>query len=90
VQFLGFLPCAAVAVFPEMLDHQTDIIKMTDSSLGMSKPKTLRMFPDQRPRLLDQLRRRGRWGGNILQGFRPVIHASTLRWVRSDRKNVKA
>jgi hypothetical protein len=87
VQFLGFPPRPAVAVFPEMFDHQPHVFQMTDSSIGMSKPKAFRMLPHQRPRLLDQLRRRGRRGGKIMHGFRPVIHGSRLSVFQRNRKS---
>jgi hypothetical protein len=87
VKFLGFLPRASVAVFPEVLDHQTHILKVPDTGFGMPEPKTLRVLPDQRPRLLDQLRRRRCRGGKIVQGIRPIIHVSTLPVFRGDRKN---
>ena len=87
MQFLSFVPCPTVAVFPEVFDHQPYIIEVPDTGLGMPEPKTLRVLPHQCPRVLDQLRRRGRRGGKIMQGFRPVIHGATLRRLRGDRNN---
>ena len=87
MQFLGFPPRPVVAVFPEVLNHQTDIFEVPDPGLRMPEPKTLGVIPDQRPSTLDQFRRRGRRGGKIMQCFLPIIHAATLRMFRDDRKN---
>jgi hypothetical protein len=70
-----------------VLNHQTDIFEVPEPGLRVPEPKTLGVIPDQRPRTLDEFRRRGRRGGNFLQGFRPIIHAATLRMFRDDRKN---
>lgn len=87
MQFLGFPPRAAVAVFPQVFNHQADIFEVPDAGLGVPKPKTLRVLPNQRPRVLDQFRRRRRRGGKIVQGIRPITHGATLRVFPADRKN---
>jgi len=87
VQILGFLPRPTVAVFPEVFNHQPHILKVPDTGFRMPEPKTFRMLPHQRPRMLDQLRRRGRRGGKIVHGFRPVIHGSRLSVFQRNRKS---
>ena len=87
MQFLGFPPRTAVAVFAKVFDHQANILKVPDAGLRVPKPETLRVSPDQRPRVLDQLRWRRRRGGKIMQGIRPITHGATLRVLPVDRKN---
>jgi hypothetical protein len=83
----GFPPRSTVAVLPQVFDHQPHVFKVPDAGLRMPEPKTFRMLPHQRPRLLNQLRRRGRRGGEIVHGFRPVILGSMLSVFQRNRKS---
>jgi hypothetical protein len=87
VQFLGFPPCPVVAIFPEVFDHQSHVFQVPDASFRGPEPKTFRMLPYQRPRALDQLRRRGRGRGQFVQRIGSNTHVTTLCGLPGDRKN---
>lgn len=72
MQFLGIPPGAAVAVFAEVLHHQTHIFQMANPRFRMSEPKTLRMTVYQPHCALAQIQwsrsRRGRLMQRVLIG----------------------
>lgn len=86
MQFLGFAPGAVIPVFPEVFNHQPDIFEVTDAGLGVPEPKAFRMLPHQRPRVLDQLRRRGRGRRQLVQRVRSITHGISLLMRRGGRK----
>lgn len=86
MQFLGFAPGAAVAVFTKVFHHQTHILKMTDARFRMPEPKALRMTAHQRRRALAQLRRRGRGRRHFAQFIVLGSHADKLRTARGQGK----
>jgi hypothetical protein len=79
MQLLGFPPRAAIPIFAQVFNHHTHILEMTNPGIGMSEPKTFRMIPHQRPRPLDQLRRRRSRRGIVMHGIRPTVPGRTLR-----------
>lgn len=79
MQFLGFPPRTAVAVFTEVLDHETHILEIPHTRVRVPEPKTLRVLPDQFAGALHQFRRRRRRRRQFVQFIRCSTHAENLR-----------
>ena len=61
MEFLGGPPRLVAAIFPKVVNDETHVLKVTNPRLGVAKPKTFRVHPDQRSRPLDEFGgRRGR------------------------------
>ncbi len=78
MKLLGVPPGAAVAVFAEVVNHQTHILQVPDARLWMPEPKTLRMTTHQSGRPLAQLRRSGRGRRPFAQLIGLGIHAGKV------------
>ena len=86
MQFLGFPPRAAVAVFAEMFHDQSHVFQMAHARFWVPKPKTLRMPAHQGHRPLTQFRRGRRGRRQLAQFIRFGSHACKLRKVWSRGK----
>jgi hypothetical protein len=53
VQFLGFPPGSAIAIFAQVFNDQPHIFQMPDARFRMPKPKALRMRLHQLSRARD-------------------------------------
>lgn len=78
MKLLGVPPGAAVAVFAEVVNHQTHILQVPDARLRVPEPKALRMAAHQGGGPLAQLRRSGRGRRKFAQLVRLGIHAVKL------------
>ncbi len=84
MQFLGGPPGTAVAVLPQVLDYQADVLEMADARVWMQErvrmpePEALRMSPDQLCRALNQLWRGGSGRRHFVQFIGRGSHADTL------------
>ena len=87
MQLLGRPPGAAIAVFPQMLHNQPNVLQMTDAGLGMSEPKALRVSANQFAGPLDECRRCRHCGRSIVGLFG---HQSHCKWLATGGGSGKA
>jgi len=78
VQLLSRPPGAAIAVFPQMLHDQADVLQMSDPGLGMSEPKALRVSANQFAGPLDECRRFRHCGRHLVGLFGRPSHPKWL------------
>jgi len=69
-----------------MFYDQPHIFQMADARLGMAKPETFRVAPDQRSRALDQFRRSRSGRRNFAQMIVTGDHAHNLGSVQRKSK----
>ena len=81
MQFLGGPPGAAVAVFAEVLHHQTHVFEMADARFRVAKPKALGMTAHQLRRSLAQIRRSGCGRRHFAQLTRLGCHEINVRMI---------
>ena len=78
MQFLGFPPRAAVAIFAEVFHHQSHIFQMAHARLPVPKPETLRMAAHQGRRARAQLQRRRRGRRQLAEFIGFGVHGGKL------------
>lgn len=78
MQLLSRPPGAAIAVFPQMLHDQADVLQMPDLGLGMAEPETLRVRANQFAGPLDECRRFRHCGRHLVGLFGRPSHPKWL------------
>ena len=78
MQLLSRPPGAAIAVFPQMLHDQADVLQMPDLGLGMAEPETLRVSANQFAGPLDECRRCRHCGRHLVGLFGRPSHSKWL------------